>query len=357
MQGVSFGLANLPYRLGQTHELTSRRHQHRDDASPVSATTNTLSRLSNSVRGLRDQLDALSTSAGLPDGLTAGGSVSGSGAQLINKQRGVLQIHTQEGDVVTLRFKSKVSVAFDNQQLSADGVAVNDTNAEVRSYSRVALSVEGDLNADELKAIEDLVGKVGDLTNEFFYGDMNNVLSKAMSLSYDSSLLADFSLDLRLKQSISAYTYALPLPPVVVPDISSGTSSSVPESAPSEAATQTSEPVVSTVAAEPLSPPVTETPTDAPTDISAATTTPAAAAAAAEPSTASSTSAMQIVADYVAKVRASFSTTAGDASLGFSYEFKVRLLMSSITQSAPVAGAPSAGSLSSLEQQLTAGAV
>jgi hypothetical protein len=66
----------------------------------------------------------------------------------------------------------------------------------------------------------------------------------------------------------------------------------------------------------------------------------------------SGSTATQIVAEFVARVRSSFHMTATDASLGMSYEFKAKLLISSIVQSAPAEATPSPATLNYLQEQL-----
>lgn len=342
MHGISFGSTNLPHGLGPVqgfsgHHGVARGRRDEDRASGPSL-GGVLSNLSSSIADLRSQLESLSSSRDLPVDWSGEVSASGMGATLINKQRGELQIHTLEGDVVTLKFNSKVGVDIEGQQISDGNNTLTNTRLEMHSRAKIELSVAGDLNETELAAINDLVGKVGDLTSDFFSGDLESALSQAMGLSYDTSVLADYSLDLSLKQSVRAYTYAV-----------AWMTPGQMETAPIE-----DEPAVEVVAAMPTAP-VNEQVATAPVAAetgSDSVTPPGDATTGTEMTTATASNPTQIVADFVAKVRSSFRMNTTDSSLGMSYELKVKLLMSSISDSAPAESRPDGAALDYLRQQL-----
>ncbi|MGD9842557.1 MAG: hypothetical protein AB7F79_11865 [Steroidobacteraceae bacterium] len=347
MHHVTMGLTNQPYRWGNSRPIDnanlSRIERHASDkvATPVSSGNllgSMLTNLSSSISSMSSQLDSMAARNSLPS--TTPGSVSvGMGAQVINKQRGEMQVRTQEGDVVTLKFSSKIGMKIEGQSSGDSGKEVSDASIELRSRSRISMSVEGNLNADELAAITDLVGEVGELTSEFFNGDVDKALAKAANLSYDSSQLADYSLDLRLKQSIKAYAFvefSAPPPPRI-------------ESVP--VANDTA--IVDTiVAAEvPAESEVADS-TIAETDVSTVAAAPTTAAEASDGEVSSNTGAT--LTEFVSRVRAMFTAKVGDASLGFSYEFKARLLISSIAESSPAATNLSESVLNDLDKQLGA---
>lgn len=359
MHGISFGAAALPYsfgpsRPGAAHGLSANQAgDHAIARSGCGQNQNAsryslggiLSNLSSSISSLRSQLESLSTSRDLPTDSPAVGSgdfsVSAMGAQIINKQRGELQIHTQDGDVVTLKFSSKVGVSIEGQQLSDGTSTLTSTSLDMSSRSRIAVSVEGDLSDAELAAINDLVDKVGELTNEFFSGDMASVLAQAMSLSYDTSQLADYSLDLSLKQSVRTYAYAMQWSPPITIDTSQANNEATSPAAATE------EPAAADAA---VAAPATTASVATPE--TAESSTPAVPVSTDAAPTGSDSTATQIVAQFVASVRSSLRMTASDASLGMSYEFKTKLLISSITHSAPADAAPSPATLEYLEEQL-----
>jgi hypothetical protein len=347
MHAISFGTANLPYRSGPVHEFSGHHRVARNGGGDSQKTSSCspggiLSNLSSSISSLRSQLESLSTSQNLPADGSGDVSASALGAQIINKQRGELQIHTQDGDVVTLKFSGKVAVRMDGEQISDGDTALTNTSLDVRSRSKIAVSVEGDLSDEELAAINDLVDKVGNLTSEFFSGDMENVLTQAMSLSYDTSVLADYSLDLSLRQSVRTYAYAaLWSPPKPVATAPAPVATADEPVAPEEAA---ADEVVATPVETSTEAVVTPVSTEASTAVELADSTDGAPT--------NSRTAAHIVADFVAKVRSSFHMTATDTSLGMSYEFKAKLLISNIAENAPVEATPDSATLDYLQKQL-----
>ncbi|MGC3982513.1 MAG: hypothetical protein QM808_14785 [Steroidobacteraceae bacterium] len=351
MQGISFGSTNLPYQfgaaqLGTTQGLSgnhgTRSRCGNDQSASQSSDLSTyalngiLANLSSSIANLSSQLGSLSSSN--TDGTNAI-SASAMGAQIINKQRGELQIHTQEGDVVTLKFSSKVGVSIEGQQVSDGDTTLTNTSLDVHGRSKIGISVEGDLSDEEMAAINDLVGKVGDLTNDFFNGDVESALSQAMSLSYDSTVLADYSLDLSLKQSVRTYAYAAQWSPPAT--ATPATDNSATDAAAADATT----PVV---AADET------TPASSTTDASAPTTNDTTTPAATDSTATTSSNPTQVLAAFVAKVRSSFHVSATDSSMGISYEFKAKLLIASLAQSAPAEASPNEASLNYLQDQLGA---
>ncbi len=116
------------------------------------------------------------------------------------------ELITQEGDKVTITAMTdletqKQSYNSDNgqQSISAQSFAQNYSSG----YS---FSVEGDLNEAEMSAIEDLVGQVNDLAQEFYDGDLSTAFDMALELESDGDQIAQFSLNLR-QQQVSAHQF------------------------------------------------------------------------------------------------------------------------------------------------------
>lgn len=124
--------------------------------------------------------------------------------QVARKERGSLVLTTQDGDVLRIRFR-----ASERQQLELAGVNTGDAQAASAQWSssarsRTRVEVEGSLDAGELKAIEDFVGKVDTLANEFFEGDVEAAFAAAAALDYDAGEIAGFSLKLSMRESVQA---------------------------------------------------------------------------------------------------------------------------------------------------------
>lgn len=101
------------------------------------------------------------------------------------------QLTTQEGDRVTIRASSSEGFAFEtggNNGKSAQG-----------SYSAsqsMSWQVQGNLNDDEVSAINDLLNNVDKLAAQFFDGDLDTAFEKAKNLGYDDAQIGSFSLNL-----------------------------------------------------------------------------------------------------------------------------------------------------------------
>jgi len=70
------------------------------------------------------------------------------------------------------------------------------------------VSVEGELDADEIKALEKLFSQVQDLSDKFYAGDLAGAFDRAMALEMDSEQLASMSLRLTqtsVRQATDAY--------------------------------------------------------------------------------------------------------------------------------------------------------
>lgn len=127
------------------------------------------------------------------------------------RDKASLSIETQEGDEVRIRFASRSGF------VAQDGAA--DSGGERRVYGfasgRIEVSVEGELNDEELAAIGALVAKVDALAKDFFAGDIQKAFAAAASLGFDSEQIASFALKLSSRELLrqSAPVGAMPTPP------------------------------------------------------------------------------------------------------------------------------------------------
>ncbi|MCC6532176.1 MAG: hypothetical protein IT531_06480 [Burkholderiales bacterium] len=126
-------------------------------------------------------------------------------ARITRKERGALDLVTQDGDVVRIRFRAResqqVSVA---SATAASGAQGNVAQVDYSQRSRTRLEVQGDLDADELKAIQDFVGQVDALAAEFFAGDIEAAFAAGSALHYDAAEIARYSLKLSLSERVRA---------------------------------------------------------------------------------------------------------------------------------------------------------
>lgn len=112
------------------------------------------------------------------------------------------ELTTQEGDVVKIQamsdyesYRAALSAKDGDSELYA-------SYSEQNASSGFNLLVDGDLNDDEMAAIESLMAQVNDLAGEFYTGDLGTAFDMAMNLTSDADQIAQFSLN--LKQSYVA---------------------------------------------------------------------------------------------------------------------------------------------------------
>ncbi len=117
------------------------------------------------------------------------------------------ELTTQEGDKVMINAMSD-SRLYEQSYTSANENGVSSLySSSQQSSSGYSFSVEGDLNEAEMAAIEDLLGQVNSLADEFYDGDLATAFDMALELESDGDQIAGFSLNLR-QQQVQAYQYS-----------------------------------------------------------------------------------------------------------------------------------------------------
>lgn len=102
------------------------------------------------------------------------------------------ELTTKEGDKVSIRATSSMGVSVAAGRDSKGAYL----DASQSSEDKFSFSVEGDLNEDELKAINDLLGRVDKLAGQFYAGKLDQAFDKALSLGYDEQQITGYSLNL-----------------------------------------------------------------------------------------------------------------------------------------------------------------
>lgn len=106
------------------------------------------------------------------------------------------ELVTQEGD--------KIQILLDSMQAGEIGRDGNNRSVNYASQDNFSLSIEGDLNADELTAINQLLGKVNQLSQDFYNGDLASAFDKAMTMGFDAGQIQQFSLKLSQTTEVSS---------------------------------------------------------------------------------------------------------------------------------------------------------
>lgn len=124
-----------------------------------------------------------------------------------------LQVTTRDGD----RLRISVAAASASWSQSSAVLASDGSTTRAASYSQSGslqiagyqVQVEGELDAEERAALEDLFGQVRDLSDQFYAGDLAGAFDRAMQLDMDGTQLASMSLRLTqttVRQATDAYS-------------------------------------------------------------------------------------------------------------------------------------------------------
>nr|WP_321271963.1 DUF5610 domain-containing protein [uncultured Tolumonas sp.] len=140
-------------------------------------------------------------------------------AALSGQQSASLELTTKEGDKITIQFDDqqqwrqqqnsglakKALQTYGELGGNAKKSDTKNSNSDSSTFyshtTQFSFKVEGDLNSSELKSISDMVNKVGNLSDSFFGGNINDALQQAQKLDLSDSELTSLSLDLYQKQA------------------------------------------------------------------------------------------------------------------------------------------------------------
>jgi hypothetical protein len=125
------------------------------------------------------------------------------------------ELQTRDGDRVTISFASALEAQAGQVQAGASRTAgggqvdsfVYAYQQRVSGVSGFQLEISGDLDEQELLAIEQLLSDVDKLAADFFSGDMQSAFSKALNMGINTEELAAFSLRLTQAESVKTSAY------------------------------------------------------------------------------------------------------------------------------------------------------
>lgn len=165
-----------------------------------------LERLEHQVNGTaieeQDTDDALKASADIQQA-----SMQNSFSRNENTQ---IEIITTDGDKILIDlFKEQSAQSMQRYSHNED----DSTYSQSRTLSAstgINYQVQGELDKDEQKAIDDLLKDVAKVSDQFFSGNVQQAFKKAMDMNFDSQELTRFSLNLSYQETrqtaISTYS-------------------------------------------------------------------------------------------------------------------------------------------------------
>jgi len=133
------------------------------------------------------------------------------------------ELQTKDGDMVTINASSILALQAESGSGRLDGKEGSHEFAyqSMSGYreSNFAFTVEGELDDDELKAINDILNNVNDLAVDFYQGDVSKAFDKAMSLGFDNSEINGFAFSMTQVTSIRAMQAYQPEQAILKPNV------------------------------------------------------------------------------------------------------------------------------------------
>jgi len=116
-------------------------------------------------------------------------------SQFKQSSQASIEIFTQDGDKIEVSYSAfSQTISKQNYSQNQQGVSASFAFSETSSTA-FQFNVQGELDADEQLAINELLSNVGDLANQFFRGDVQSAFRSAMELGFDSEELKSFAVD------------------------------------------------------------------------------------------------------------------------------------------------------------------
>lgn len=123
-------------------------------------------------------------------------------AQVGVQNTGDLSLRTREGDLVNLSFGNEFQFSQSQQETVENGVVTQEISTVAQAAARYSLSVEGDLNEDELAAIQALAEGIQPIAEEFFLNGEFDFDEASETLRASFGQIQE--VELRLERTIAA---------------------------------------------------------------------------------------------------------------------------------------------------------
>ena len=183
-QGVEEGFAQARDALDQLGLLNDAQSASLDDAYAT---------IQDGLSKLEASLNPVNTTQVQTQGVAA--QIS---------QSAEIEIVTQEGDVVKIRLDKSASMSQSIANVQQNGQEATTFESSSESSSDFSISIEGDLNEDEQKALKKLLKQMHKVGKEFFSDNIQGAFKQAQKIGLDTEQLASFSMNLSMAKSVQA---------------------------------------------------------------------------------------------------------------------------------------------------------
>ena len=112
-----------------------------------------------------------------------------------------IEIITNDGDKVLIDvFKQQSAQSTQSYSRNDEGSTYSESR-NISASTGLSYQVQGDLDEDEQKAIDDLLKDVAKVSDSFFSGNVQKAFDQAVKMNFDSEELTRFSLDMNYQES------------------------------------------------------------------------------------------------------------------------------------------------------------
>ncbi|MEO0443054.1 MAG: DUF5610 domain-containing protein [Pseudomonadota bacterium] len=120
------------------------------------------------------------------------------------KDRFQFELTTLDGDTISINASN--TLAFYGEYGADSEFAGSELLQGATQKNRFAMEVNGELDDGERAAIDQLLGQVMNLADEFYNGDINKAYAAALDLGYDQSEIATYAIRLQQLEQVSVTT-------------------------------------------------------------------------------------------------------------------------------------------------------
>lgn len=115
-------------------------------------------------------------------------------------------LQTQDGDKIQIDARSMMAYAAH----FSDAIGMEEQQTElsqsIKTDNHFAFSIEGELDAAERQAIDELMQQIMSLADEFYYGDIGQAYEQAMAVGYNQEEIASYSLNMKTLEQVKVAT-------------------------------------------------------------------------------------------------------------------------------------------------------
>lgn len=124
------------------------------------------------------------------------------------------ELQTRDGDRVTINASSLM--AYQKETSAGTNRFVSESSLLEQQF---AFTVDGELDEDELKAINDILATVNDLAQDFYAGDVSVAFEKALNMGFDSREISEFAFSMTRVTSVKAMQAYQPEQEILKPNV------------------------------------------------------------------------------------------------------------------------------------------